>query len=527
MAETKDGIGVTAARLVSSLYAGQLVGVLITATTFILLTRLLGPGNYGLYTFALGFSLLIGSIQGFGVGTYFNKILPEFGKRKDKDKVLKAIASGYLILVPIALALTFLGIALSPYIANVLFRHLGVAPLTLMLASASFFFSVIVYITTHGLIGFTKGKLASVVTVSLDAIQLFLSVGLVLLGYGVNGAMAGLLIGYIAGCAISLYLLYDVLSGYGMVHFKMPSKADLKKAFSFSAPIGANNVLNYSVQNFSILYVSFFITKELLGNLGAALRGLNFIAVFHNTMSTALIPLFAKSSLTKNSREARADYNKMLLYAILVSMPLIIYIGVLAKPGVVLLLSSAYANTSFYLSLIAFGTVINIFQFYIVSLLLAKGYARKLLKYNALSIIIQYTLVIAVTPFYGALGMIVTLFIIGGILDDVIFIYLAKKVLDMKFEYRKLAALFASNMLLALPLSLALLVANPVLSLLTGLIMLFIAYPPLLAVFRVLNNTDIELMENISKRITILERPVGWFMAYLRLLTNTKGAGNG
>lgn len=520
MAENKDGIGVTAARLVSSLYAGQIIGVFITAATFILLTRLLGPGSYGLYTFALGFSTLIGSIQGFGIGSYFNKALPGFGKREDKEEALKVISSGYAILLPIALVLALAGTALSPYIANVLFKHLGIDSLALVLASWSFFFSVIVYITTNALIGFIKGKLASIVTVSVDILQLFLSVGLVLLGYGVNGAIGGMLIGYVIGCVISMALLFSVLSRYGSVRLRMPGKSDLKKALSFSAPIGANNVLNYSIQSFGILYVSFFITKEVLGNLGAAVRGLNFIAVFYNTMSSALVPLFAKASIAKEGKEAAADYNKMLLYAILVSMPMIIYIGVLAKPGVSLLLSSAYSSTSLYLSLIAFGTAINIFQFYIVSLLLAKGYARKLLKYNAASIAVQYALVIAVTPFFGVLGMIATLFIIGGILDDVIFMALARRVLGMKFEYRKLGMLFLGNMLLAIPLSLALLVGNPALSLLAGLIILIIAYPPILTALRVLNKADIDLMESIAKRIKILERPAGWFIAYLRLLTN-------
>jgi|GEM_PF-7039607 O-antigen/teichoic acid export membrane protein len=522
MKEDKEALGVTSARLLSSLYLGQGIGIVITVITFIFVTRLLGAGGYGIYTFAFGFSALIDCVGNFGMGNYFGRQLARFTYKKDHKGIMETLITGYSILLPITIALTLLGIALSPYVANVLFRSLDISPLTLMLAASIIFFSTTESTAIQALIGLTRGKLASLVSVVVDIIQLVASVYLVLTGHGVNGAIIGMLVGYIIGAVFAFYLIFRIVSKQGPVKLHLPSKVEFKSAFSFVFPMSLNNIMNFSMVNFAILYLSYFVSISMLGNYGAALRGLTFIAIFYSTMSTGLLPLFATAGEAKKASKVDKTYNKLLLYSLLITLPFIVYVAVLAKPGVHLLLSSQFNSAGLYLSLIALGTMIDAFQYYLASLLISKGFTTSLLKTLIVSTILQLLTVLILVPKFGVLGAIAGIFFVGSSVETILFLRLAKKLMDFRLDYRKIGLLFASNILLVIPLSVALLFSSSIVSLIVGLLILLVVYPALIVLLNVVTVSDVDLISGISKKIPALNRLVSLMTGYLGFLLRIK-----
>ncbi|HUB92518.1 MAG TPA: oligosaccharide flippase family protein [Candidatus Saccharimonadales bacterium] len=523
MEEKRDGLGVTSARLLSSLYAGQGLGILVTAATFIFVTRLLGASGYGIYTFAFGFSALVDCIGNFGMGNYFGRNLARFSYKKNHSKVVETLLTGYAILLPITLALTLVGVAASPYVANVLFRQLGIAPVTLMLASAIIFFSTTESTTVQALIGFTRGKLASLVSVVVDIIQLAASVYLITAGYGVDGAIAGMLIGYVFGAIMGLYLIYRIVKASGAVKIKIPSMQEIRAALDFVVPMSLNNILNFSMVNFTTLYLSLYVTKAMLGNYGAALRGQTFIAVFYSTMSTALLPLFSTAGASKKASEENTVYNRLLLYSLMITLPLIVFVGVLARPGAALLLTNEYASTGIFLTLIAFGTLIDTFQYYIVSLLISKGITRQLVKSLLVSTALQLGTVLLLVPRFGAYGAILGIFFVGPIAEGILFAMLARKAINFRPDTRRLALLAASNVILILPLSIALLFASPLVSIAAGALILLVAYPAIMVLVGAIDISDLKIMERITGKVPLLSRPIGLLMRYVGFLFSFKG----
>lgn len=520
----EETLGVTSARLLSSLYAGQFLGVIITVITFITVARLLGPDGYGIYTFAFGFYMLVDFAGNFGIGTYFGRNISKYMNEKKGQNVLDALMTGFSILMPISALLTIIGIAISPYMAGVLFARLGIAPLTLMLASCLIFFSTAESTAVHALVGFTRGKLASLVNVTVDAVQLVSAISLVLAGYGVNGAIAGMLAGYMAGAVLAFALLARIAPSGGKIKARLPTKARISEALRYVVPMSLTNIFNITMVNFTTLYMSLFVIKAVLGNYGAALKGLNFIAVFYGTMSTALLPLFAKALASKKKDEINKTYNNIFSYSLMMTLPFIVFVAVLARPGVDILLASGYSQAGIYLTLIAFGSMIDAFQYYISNLLISRGITMQLVKVLLVSNALQFGAVLLLAPKFGAFGAIAGLFFVGPVVESILYVRMAKKLIGFSIDGRKIGTVFACNIILILPLSASLLFGSSALSIISGLVILAVAYPALVVIFGLIGNRELEMAKAIYKRMPMIKKPAQLISKYVAFLISMKEA---
>ena len=109
----EEGVGVRAAKILYPLFVGQAFGAVITSLTFIVVARILEPHNYGLYTFAFGFSALVNGLLAFGVGAYFSTVLAKLAYKKDGEGILKTLSCGYIISGTVGVIFTLLGIGIS------------------------------------------------------------------------------------------------------------------------------------------------------------------------------------------------------------------------------------------------------------------------------------------------------------------------------------------------------------------------------------------------------------------------------
>ena len=112
-------------------------------------------------------------------------------------------------------------------------------------------------------------------------------------------------------------------------------------------------------------------------------------------MSTALLPLFSKAMASRRKDEINATYNRIFFYSLMVTLPFIAFVAVLAKPGVELFLSSGYSQAGEYLTLIALGSMIEAFQYYISNLLISRGVTMPLVKVLLFSNIVQLAVFLA------------------------------------------------------------------------------------------------------------------------------------
>lgn len=516
--EEEVEVGTIAAKRLYPLLVGQIFALIFTTATFIIVARLLEPTLYGLYSFAFGFQAFVDGIGAFGIGAYLSRELALYVHKREFERMMSSVLSGFFVAIPVAVAFTLVGIGVSGYVANVLFPNLGISALSLELVSLVTFFLIMQITSNYALIGLKRSGLSAIATVVTDIVQLALIVILVTGGYGINGAIGAMVIGYAVGTALSMAFLYTALSGYGKVRVAMPAMDGVRAAWGFSLPIAANNFLNTGMQNFGILFLGFYVAASTLGNYGAAIKGLGLISLIYGSIGTVILPTFADVHAIKKREEVNRTYNQVILYSLLVVMPLLLFITVFAGPGLYVMVSGKYADAPVYLAAMGVGTLLYMFGSFVSSLLIARGFTREVLKYNFVSTVIEGLSIItlvALLPgdFLRVMGAIAASFFIGNVASTLLYAAAAKRLLEIRFEYGRVLKLLGATAALGIVMLLALLLTDALfayasrqlyvslLQLAIGAVIAVALYPPLAALFRAIDRGDVKRIKDSVRRM--------------------------
>ena len=523
----EEGVGVRAAKILYPLFVGQGFGVIFTAMTFIVVARLLGPSQYGIYTFAFGFATLVNGFLAFGVGAYFSTALAKLAYKKDGQGILKALTSGYVISGSISLLLTLFGIGISGYLAT-LYTHITISPVILMVAAGSIIFNVLNTLAVSALIGFSRTGLASIVNVLVDILQLALSVVLAI-KFGVIGAIAAMLIGYLIGAIIGAYFVIRVLAQSFSLSIYIPSKSDLREVFGVVWPLAATNFLNTGMQNFSILFLGLYIGTASLGNYGAASKGLALLSMLYGAFGSGLLPIFTTAKAMDKGDGINSIYNRIINFALIPMLPLIIFVGVMAAPGMNLLVGGKYATAPFFLTLIALGTMIGLFGTYISELLISGNHTKSVMMVNFVSAVFQLVFMILLVPKFQVIGAIFTIFFLGNAIEAIFFARDARTHFGIRLETKKLLLLYITNLVLGAILLIVYTIINDFIPLqhipliyltelaITGVVAVAI-YPALLILFRAMDEKDIIAMRHATNRLGRVSKIFDGFFGYSQYL---------
>ncbi len=530
-----DGLGRRTARVLSAVLIGQIISIVLTGITIVLLARLLQPYLYGQYTFAFGYASFIDAVGGLGIGAYLSRHFAIWAFKQDREQMMRVLSSALLIFMVSAILITLLALGLSGYLANTIYAGLKIPEITLITSSLMIFFVMAQSVEMQALIGLGKGAYSSFTGVFGNIVQLFASVGLFLLGFGVEGVLAGMLLGYVVSAAAGASFMYISLSKNGRISLVRPTRRELVSTAKFAFPVGVNNMLNNGMQNFSILFLGLFVPEIFLGNYGAALQGLTAVILLHNSINNVLLPAFSTAGIERTKKRLHETYNKVLGYSLNLILPLLVFVGVFAMPAVYLFLSKSYSYAPSYLSLIMVGAVLNTVSLFISSLIVSKGATFKVLKYNAgvaLAEVLSIIVLVPVLNAYGnniaVYGAIISIFIIGNIVSVILFVGGARRLFGVRFDHGKIIRIFLSNVVLAIVLAavlfgLYLLTAgstrNIVLAgeLVAGAIVTLLAYPWIAAITGTLNKNDTASIRDATSKLPIIREPVKWYMRYVEI----------
>lgn len=107
---------------------GLVVSTLISAIGTIIIARLLGPGNYGLYTVALTAPTLISVFRDWGINSAMIKYSAQYNSENNKAKIRGIFVSGLVFEIILGLSLSVVCFALLGFLATN-FNRPTIAPL--------------------------------------------------------------------------------------------------------------------------------------------------------------------------------------------------------------------------------------------------------------------------------------------------------------------------------------------------------------------------------------------------------------
>jgi len=148
------------------------------------------------------------------------------------------------------------------------------------------------------LISFADGKGSAIAQVINISFQAAFSISLVLLGYGALGAIVGCMLGLFFGF---IYQILRITKHSSIGFNNVVSEA--KRMLSFSIPLTTSSIVGSLVNNFSVLYLSFFFLPGVVGLYGVASKIGTYIDLVTGSISAILIPMFSAVIANKEIKE--------------------------------------------------------------------------------------------------------------------------------------------------------------------------------------------------------------------------------
>ncbi len=519
MQQSAQELGVATARNGTVYVASKMAGAVVALALLIFLTRYLKPADYGVYTIAVAFATLLGAGGNFGMGTALRKKLPE--AHAERERILNVMGSAYFVSTLIALAISVAGVALSGTIASYVY-HSAAMTWPLIVASLIVLLTVLFNVTMAALVGLDLIKESAASNIAYTVLQLIATVTLVVMGYGVLGAVAGLAIGLAA--AFVLAAAYLVRNGYARAI--MPSRKVIGELTGFSAPVVVANIVASGTAGFAIAFLGVFAGTAIVGSFGAAYKLGRIVELILTSTTFVLLPAFSKAFASEHlAKRISSIYGNSVYYMLLLLLPLIAWLIAAATPLTRLLFSGAYASAPLYFAVIAVGTAAGIIGSFAATLIISNGDTKRFMRYQVVVVVAEVAMLLVLTPLYKAVGVLVALFVIAPVFFDALYLRALREQFGLRLNMRRLVSVVMASAIVAIAL-LAIVTAmhQHYISIAAAAVADLLVYPPLVAVLGGADRKTTGFIRAIGRRFGPAYRVIDALMQYAELFMRKEGA---
>jgi O-antigen/teichoic acid export membrane protein len=314
------------------------------------ITKILGPASYGIWTQTLAILSLIGGISGSGSLAFVRY----FASETDKTKLSKGFFS---VLVYLFILNTFITIGLavfSGYISQIFGNSILIVlliALTLPLYTINSF--MFMFFRTV-----RKIKIYSITFLFQNYFQILLMVILIFLGLGIYGVILGLFLSYL----ITEIIMLIIIIRY--VGLKKPEKTDfakIKTYLNFDIPYIPHNISSWVTNLSDRFIISGMLGITAVGIYSASYSLGSLISSLIFPINVILIPALSELYDNNQFKEVKSLLEISLKYYLLMAIPAAAGISILARPIMVILSTEEIAMASTYIvpivaiSMVIFG----------------------------------------------------------------------------------------------------------------------------------------------------------------------------
>lgn len=331
------------------LFVGNVLYTGVLAVATILIARLLGPDGYGAYTLTFVFPGLLTLFVGFGINTAITRYIALHISRGEAEKASRVTgaATAFLFLFGAALsAVNFLG---APLFVTVILHRPELVSYS-EVASLWVLGVALTQVVQSAFVGWVLMAEASTFNVLLAVIKLIVSVGLIVAGFGVYGAVLGHVAAYVIDGVVGVAVLFFM---------KMRSRGnnsgwvfgEIGGMLRYGLPLfGAQIALGLAGQ-YATVVLATIASNAVVGYYASA----GNITVAFTVMSGALsLSLFRSFAALEGLRENLSlAFTYSVKYSSYVLTPVAFFLLASARPLVDLLYGASYAPTVLLLEIAA------------------------------------------------------------------------------------------------------------------------------------------------------------------------------
>lgn len=488
------------------LFLGKTSSTIIMAVVSILVARLLGPENYGLYALAMIAPTFLITLSNFGISPALIRFCAHFHSEGKDRKVVDLIKTGIIFNFILSLILSLVLLLLSESIATWVLRRPDLG-LLIRFTSVYLVGQMIFNILHSVFIGLDKMEKSGLL-MNMQAVTKAVASPLLILGMGAIGAVLGAGLGSLLAAAIGitmlLFSLYPTLDSHSG-----GENANFIQGLKLMIPYGMPLYLSTLILGFLTQYRSFilalFVSNTEIGNYTTAMHFSVLITLLSYPIATSLFPAFSKLSINKDRNMVKKMFKLSVKYTSLLLIPASLAVAVLSKEAVYTLYGSQYQLAPSYLSLYILSVLYSGLGVYVVSSFFnGQGDTRATLRINLVYLGLTVPLAFVMTLLYGVPGLVISI-LAAEFLYSVYALFLAHKkyevTVDLVSSLRTGVAALSSALLVYIFIAFAP-IPIPIFKLAVGgsiYVASFLAFAPLL---KVINKEDIRNLDELSKELT-------------------------
>lgn len=319
------------------------------AITFLLrmfLARYFGPAGLGLLTLVIiiqGIAVIIGT---FGIPIALTKYAAEY--KGDRDKLNQTNSSALVSSIGFGVVLCILLYTLSSVIATI-FNKAELARLLKILALAIPFIPFLE--TLQGLlIGLREMKIYAYLLILRNALNILLIIALVEFGFGVEGAVFGIVLSALVGCMLAIIFLGKYLS-LNLDNILQ----NTKNLVSFGSQVFGANAVNFIAGQVDVLIIGYYLANIKVGYYSAAVSMSLLLFIIPEAIQRISIPVSSEYWSKNNLQGLQSIIDKSMKYSASIVLPIGLGMGFFAKEIITLIFGAEfiYAVLPFCILLIA------------------------------------------------------------------------------------------------------------------------------------------------------------------------------
>lgn len=366
----------------------------------ILLTRLyLSPDEYGLLSLSIAIFSAIHIVANLGIPKSAARYISEF-RNKDPDQVSWILLSaGGMVFIGIIIS--SLGIVLFRGFISKLFRTPELYPLLTLGIFYVVFEGVYAY---HRSVfqGFGKVELSALIESIRGITNLAAILFLVILGYGVAGALTGYIVGYLLSSIIGLICLLNIST----ITFDSDSfRRDLpQRIFNYSIPLTVTKASNILYKRVDSIMIGFFLTPMAVGFYMLAKQISSFALAPATALGFTVAPIYGEKNISEDKTEVSELYEDTIQFVLLFYLPAAVGLIFVAEPIIRYIIGRSYLDSVPVLQILAIFLLINAINQVTNDSLDYLGHAKERAIARGASSIVNFLLNLVLIPIMGVIG---------------------------------------------------------------------------------------------------------------------------
>jgi O-antigen/teichoic acid export membrane protein len=391
-------------------FTGKLFTNVLRLATAILLARVLGADELGLYNLALsGLNIAMG-IALFGLDAAIVRFIAIMAGRKDEDGIWSVLQVGMGVALLLSALLGTLLFALSYPVADKVFNEPRLAP-TLQLASVFVPLMVIYDQLGNALRGFKKFNEAVVAQYVYQPVTRLALIGaLAILGLNARDAVIAYGLGSLSA---SIAMAYSLNKHFPIRRTWKLSRATFKDMVDFSFPVWLSGLLNKFQGNIQSVFLGTMNTITGVGVFGVASQITSVSGEFSSSISSTSKPVMAELQDRGDVDQMERIYQTANKWVAMVQIP-IFMLMVIFPEAILSIFGESYVDGSTALIILAVASFIKVITGMGGTIIDMAGYTKLKLFNSFLRLVLYILLDYLLIPRFGLVGAAVAVLVGEG-----------------------------------------------------------------------------------------------------------------